>query len=107
MDVVPSRAAGAGTTRTSGRARPRSSASAEHRELFAADPDKYAPRFGGFCAMGMSLGKQAQADPEAWAIVDDKLYLTFSQPALAKFTVDTPTHISKAETEWEQSVQGN
>lgn len=82
-------------------------ASVEHRDMFAADPEKYAPRFGGFCAMGLSLGKQAQADPEAWVIVDDKLYLTFSQPALAKFTVDTPTHISKAETEWEQSVQGN
>lgn len=82
-------------------------ASAEHRDMFAADPEKYAPRFGGFCAMGLSLGMQAQADPEAWVIVDDKLYLTFSQPALAKFTVDTPSHIRKAEAEWEQVVQGN
>ncbi len=79
----------------------------EHRDLFAADPEKYAPRFGGFCAMGMSLGVQAQIDPEAWVIVDDKLYLTHSPSALAKFTVDTPSHIAKAETVWEAIVLGN
>ncbi|HUF45411.1 MAG TPA: YHS domain-containing (seleno)protein [Aestuariivirgaceae bacterium] len=85
-------------------------ASPEHRDLFAADPEKYAPRFGGFCAMGMSLGAQAQIDPEAWAIVGDKLYLTHSPSALAKFTVDTPGHIAKAESvweDWEATVQGN
>jgi hypothetical protein len=79
----------------------------EHRDLFAADPDKYAPRFGGFCAMGMSKGAQVQADPENWAIVGDKLYLTFDRSAMAKLTADTPGHIAKAEAAWEATVQGN
>ena len=82
-------------------------ATAEHRDLFAADPDKYAPRFGGYCAMGTSLGVQAEIDPEAWVIVDDKLYLTHSPSALAKFKVDTLDHIAKAETFWEKTIQGN
>jgi YHS domain-containing protein len=82
-------------------------ASAEHRDLFAADPEKYAPHFGGFCAMGMSLGVQAETDPQAWVIVDDKLYLTHSPSALAKFKVDTPDHLAKAEIVWEGIVQGN
>jgi len=82
-------------------------AKAEHRDLFAADPDKYAPRFGGFCAMGTSLGVQAPADPEAWVIVDDKLYLTNDRPALDKFKMDIPGHLAKAEAYWEKTVQGN
>lgn len=81
--------------------------STEHRDLFAADPEKYAPRFGGFCAMGMSMGHQVQADPEAWAIVDGKLYLNFDRPTADEFKVDTPSHIAKAEANWEKTIQGN
>jgi YHS domain-containing protein len=80
---------------------------AEHRDLFSTDPEKYAPRFGGFCAMGMSLGMHIGADPEAWAIVDDKLYLNSDRPTLAEFMVDTPSHLAKAEAFWKTAVQGN
>jgi hypothetical protein len=80
---------------------------AEHRDLFAADPEKYAPRFGGFCAMGMSLEMHVGADPEAWVIVDDKLYLNYDRPTLEEFKVDTPSHLAKAEAFWEKTVQGN
>jgi hypothetical protein len=48
-----------------------------------------------------------QADPENWAIVGDKLYLTFDRSAMAKLTADTPGHIAKAEAAWEATVQGN
>jgi hypothetical protein len=82
-------------------------ATAEHRDLFAADPEKYAPRFGGFCAMGSSMGVQASVDPQAWTIVDDKLYLTHSPAALVKFKTDTLSHIAKAEIFWETSVLDN
>jgi hypothetical protein len=79
----------------------------EYRDLFAANPDKYAPRFGGFCAMGLSMGMKFGADPEAWAIVDGKLYLNYDKPALEEFNKGAPSHIAKAETNWGKIVQGN
>jgi hypothetical protein len=82
-------------------------ATAKHRDLFARDPEKYAPRFGGFCAMGLGLGMQVGADPEAWAIVDGKLYLNYDKSALEEFKKDSPSHIAKAEANWEKLVQGN
>lgn len=52
---------------------------AEHRELFKADPARYAPQFGNFCAMALSKGELVQADPENWLISDGKLYI-FGKP---------------------------
>jgi YHS domain-containing protein len=54
--------------------------SAQHRELFKADPVHYAPQFGNYCAMALALGKIVKADPENWLISDDKLYV-FGSPA--------------------------
>ena len=53
--------------------------SAEHRDLFKADPTRYAPQFGNFCAMALSKGELVQADPENWLISDGKLYI-FGKP---------------------------
>jgi YHS domain-containing protein len=52
-------------------------ASAENRDLFAADPEKYAPQYGGYCAWAVSQGYTANIDPQAWKVVDDKLYLNY------------------------------
>src|SRR5437667_12204259 len=49
--------------------------SAEHRAQFAADPERYAPQYAGFCAGGISKGYKIEPDPEAWAILNGKLYL--------------------------------
>jgi hypothetical protein len=60
-------------------------ASASHRDLFVKDPDRYTPQYDGYCAMGASSEAAAHkdtVDPEAWAIVDGKLYLTHNQYAL-------------------------
>ena len=48
---------------------------AEHRATFAADPERYAPQYAGFCAGGVSKGYKVEPDPEAWAILNGKLYL--------------------------------
>jgi YHS domain-containing protein len=55
-------------------------ASAQHRELFKADPVHYAPQFGNYCAMALALGKIVKADPENWLISENKLYV-FGSPA--------------------------
>jgi YHS domain-containing protein len=47
--------------------------SEEHKETFLADPEKYAPQYGGYCAFGLSKGLKFDGDPEVWSIVDDKL----------------------------------
>jgi len=57
-------------------------ASAANLHLFAADPEEYAPQYGGYCAYAISINRIADIDPSEWAIVDHKLYLnnnTFSQ----------------------------
>jgi YHS domain-containing protein len=76
-------------------------ASAAHRDMFAANPERYAPQFGQFCSMGLALGKRAIADPEAWKIVDGKLYLYFSRGARDKFQQDTPKNLKKAKANWQ------
>ena len=53
--------------------------SAENREAFAKSPESYAPQFGGYCAWAVSQGYTASIDPEAWSIVNRKLYLEFSK----------------------------
>jgi len=55
-------------------------ASAEHRDLFKADPVRYAPQFGNYCAMALALGKVVTANPEHWLVSDNKLYV-FGSPA--------------------------
>ncbi len=55
-------------------------ASAEHRDLFKADPVHYAPQFGNYCAMALALGKIVVANPENWLVSDNKLYV-FGSPA--------------------------
>src|SRR5262245_26998073 len=54
--------------------------SAAHRELFKADPVRYAPQFANFCAMALTRGELDEANPEYWLISDGKLYL-FGKPA--------------------------
>ena len=54
--------------------------SKEHRELFAADPVRYAPQFANFCAMALTKGELDEANPEYWLISDSKLYI-FAKPA--------------------------
>ena len=54
-------------------------ASAENRAAFVADPEKFAPRYGGYCAWAVSQGYTASIDPDAWRIVDGALYPIFTQ----------------------------
>lgn len=72
----------------------------EHRTAFIADPVRYLPAFGGYCAMGMVFSKKVQIDPEAWHIEDGKLYLNLSKAVQAHWRKDVPGNISKAKGNW-------
>lgn len=75
-------------------------ASAENRDLFAANPEQYAPQYGGFCAWAVSEGYTASIDPEAWRIVDGRLYLNYSQGVQRQWEQDIPGNISRADENW-------
>jgi hypothetical protein len=73
-------------------------ASAAHRDMFKADPVHYAPQFGNYCAMALSLGQIVVANPENWLIRDGKLYV-FGKPAPAgpaQFQKNLAANITKA-----------
>lgn len=76
-------------------------ASAANRDLFATNPAKYAPAYGGWCSAGASKGKKVAIKPEFWKIVDGQLYLNSSEAAHTKlFLADTSTVIRKGEANW-------
>lgn len=74
--------------------------SQEHLEKFKANPAMYAPQFGGFCAMGVVLEKKLDGDPQAWRVVDNKLYLNVNKDIQKKWLEDVPGNIVKAGKTW-------
>ena len=75
-------------------------ASAENRALFAREPEKYAPQFGGYCAWAVAHGYTAGIDPEAWTIHDGKLYLNYDKEIEAQWRADMVRQIANAEAQW-------
>ena len=76
-------------------------ASSKHRELFIADPTKYAPQYGGYCVGEVAFkGDTINIDPEAWAIIDGKLYLGYSKTFMAEFEARSAEFLSKADANW-------
>ena len=69
-------------------------------DRFKADPATYAPQFGGYCAWAVSRGYTASADPQAWRIVDGKLYLNYDLDVKKTWEQDVPGNIAKGEANW-------
>ena len=79
--------------------------SAEHRDRFQADPEAYAPQYGGWCAWAAARGEAASTIPEAWKIVDGKLYLNFSRVIQWRWERDIPGYIAAADDHWPNIFQ--
>jgi len=75
--------------------------SAENLEKFRSNPEAYAPQFGGYCAYAVSEGHTANGDPEAWKIVDGKLYLNYNKEIKQKWEENQTERIEKGVTNWE------
>jgi len=74
-----------------------------HRELFVKDPDRYTPQYDGYCAMGAAADAAAHkdtVDPEAWAIVDGKLYLTHTRHAMETWRQNPAEYIKRGDENW-------
>ncbi len=74
--------------------------SQENLDKFNADPAKYAPAYNGYCAYAAAKGSLAKTDPNAWRIIDGKLYLNFSSSVQRRWVKDIPGHITQANENW-------
>ncbi|MGM4985836.1 MULTISPECIES: YHS domain-containing (seleno)protein [Rhizobium] len=76
-------------------------ASAAHRDAFAGNPEHYAPQFGGYCAYGTAEGHKAPTEPQAFTVVDDKLYLNYNDHVMQTWRTDIGGYIKKANANWD------
>jgi len=79
--------------------------SADHKSAFDANPSKYEPKFGGFCAYGVSRGSLIEIDPSAFQIVDGELLLQYSKGVMAKFNKDQVALLRKADMNWQALLE--
>ena len=75
-------------------------ASAQHLELFRADPDRYAPQYAGSCAAGIAMGVKVEAEPESWMIVDGRLFVFSSAQSRDAMRADTAGMVAKGQANW-------
>ena len=75
-------------------------ASAENLEAFKADPEAYAPQYGGYCAWAVSQNYTARGNPNNWSIVEGKLYLNYNDKVQETWSQDIPGFIALADENW-------
>lgn len=75
-------------------------ASVKNRDAFKANPAKYTPAYGGFCAMGVALEKKLDINPQLWRVVDGKLYLNVHKEAQARWLDDVKGNLAQADKNW-------
>ncbi len=75
-------------------------ASAANRDAFAAEPERFAPQYGGYCAYAVANGYTARTDPDAFTVHDGKLYLNFNRRIRSRWERDIPGNISRADANW-------
>jgi hypothetical protein len=71
-----------------------------NRKRFIADPARYAPVYGGYCAYGTSQGYKVSTDPAAFSVVDGRLYLNYSKPVQFTWRLDRAVYIQQADRNW-------
>lgn len=81
-------------------------ASVENRDAFKADPAKFAPQYGGYCAWAVAEGYTAKGDPEAWRIADGKLYLNYNKSVQKTWEKDVPGNVRRGDANWPKVLAG-
>ena len=80
--------------------------SAANRDAFVAAPTRYAPQYGGYCAWAVSQGYTAGVDPQAWRVVDGRLYLNYNRDIQRRWESDIPGQIAAANRNWPGVLRG-
>lgn len=76
--------------------------SKENLDLFLADPEKYLPQYGGYCAWAVANNSTASGDPLQWAVVNGKLYLNYNADIQAQWNADKENLIALGDMNWPQ-----
>ncbi|MGF1679802.1 YHS domain-containing (seleno)protein [Photobacterium minamisatsumaniensis] len=74
--------------------------STDNRDAFKKAPEKYVPQYGGYCAFGVAMGKKFETDPNAWKLVDGKLYLNLDKSVQKRWLENVSGYIYTANTNW-------
>lgn len=82
-------------------------ATAEHKKMFDAAPEKYIPQFGGYCTNGIAYGIPWGGDADTWEIFDGKLYIFGGKGSHDAFMLDVPRNMALANTYWAEEVNGS
>jgi len=80
-------------------------ASAANRDAFAANPARYAPQYGGYCAWAVAKGYTAKGDPEAWSVEGGKLYLNYSKSVRSDWLKDVAGNVVKGDSNWPKVLE--
>jgi len=82
-------------------------ASAEHKRMFDASPEKYIPQFGGYCTNGIVYGIPWGGDADTWEMFDGKLYIFGGKGSHDAFMLDVPRNMALANKYWNEEVNGS
>jgi YHS domain-containing protein len=82
-------------------------ASAEHKALFDANPAKYLPEYGGYCANGIVYGIPWGGDADSWIMNGGKLYIFGGAGSKAAFELNVPANKALADKYWKDEVAGS
>jgi YHS domain-containing protein len=82
-------------------------ASAEHKALFDANPKKYQPEYGGYCANGIAYGIPWGGDADTWRMIDGRLFINGGPGSKAAFELDLKGNIERADRYWREEVAGS
>lgn len=77
-------------------------ASAENRDAFSQNPERYAPEFGGYCSFGVRMGRKFDIDPTAYQILNDSLYVQLNHATRHRWLADVEENVAIAEGIWPQ-----
>lgn len=80
-------------------------ATAENRDQFVKEPEKFAPQFGGYCAFAVAYGSTAAGDPKLFTLVDGKLYLNLNESVQSTWQRDRANLIKRGEQNWPKVLQ--
>ncbi len=81
--------------------------SAEHKALFDANPKKYQPEYGGYCANGIAYGIPWGGDADTWRLIDGRLFINGGPDSKAAFELDLKRNIELADRYWREEVAGS
>lgn len=73
---------------------------AENRDLFSRNPEKYAPANGGYCTFGIVLRKKFDGDPQVWSVIKSRLYVFLNEDVQQKFLQDSAGNLQKVSANW-------